>query len=127
MSPNPPCSSQLSGTRSRVHRDLLPDNEPIRYEFADRLAGVGIRDFIDFIRIKPDFTLAAPNDGCGKSLLGSKVDPTCSLESVIRVKRCRVRAEFIWPVRPTPNENSGNTSYKSIVDGFGDGRYLHLD
>lgn len=76
MSPNPPCSVQLSRARSRVHRDLLPDDKPIRYEFADRLAGVGIGDFVDFVRIKPDFALAAPNDGCGKSLLGSKVDPT---------------------------------------------------
>ena len=58
-----------------MHCDLLPDDEPIRYEFADRLAGVGIGDFVDFIRIKPDLTLAAPNDRCGKSLLSSKVDP----------------------------------------------------
>lgn len=75
MSPNSPRSCQFSGTRSRVHRDLFPNNEAIGHEFADCLAGVGIGDFVDFIRIKPDLALAAPNYGCGKSLLGSKVDP----------------------------------------------------
>ena len=90
MSPDPPCSGQLSSPRSRVHCDLLPDNKPIGYEFTDRLAGVGIRDFVNLVRIKPDLTLAAPNDGCGKSLLGSQVDPTRSMKSVIGLTKWKV-------------------------------------
>jgi hypothetical protein len=54
---------------------MFPDNKAIGHEFADRLAGIGIGNFADFVGIKPDLALATSNYGCGKSLLGSKVDP----------------------------------------------------
>jgi len=58
-----------------VHGDRLLDDESIRDELADSLAGVGIGDLVDFIGIQPDLVLAASQDGCGKSLLSSQVDP----------------------------------------------------
>lgn len=75
MSPDPSGSRQLSSSCSRVHRNLFPNDKAIRDEFADCLAGVCVGNFVDFIGIKPDFALAASNNGCSKSLLSSKVNP----------------------------------------------------
>ena len=58
-----------------MHSDRLANDETIRYELADGLAGVGVGDFVHFIWIEPDFALAAANDGSREALLGAEVDP----------------------------------------------------
>ena len=75
VSPNPSSSSQLPRTCTRVHSNLLANDETIGYELADSLAGVGVGDFVHFIRIEPDLALAAANDGRRKALLSAEIDP----------------------------------------------------
>ena len=75
MSPDPSRSSQLSGSRSRMHRHWLADDQAIRDQFADGLPRVGVGDFVDFIRVKPDLALATTNYRRGKALLGAEIDP----------------------------------------------------
>ena len=75
VSPNPSSSGQLPRTCTRVHSDLLANDQTIRHELADGLAGVGVGDFVHFIRIKPDLALAATNDGGRETLLSAEVDP----------------------------------------------------
>ena len=58
-----------------MHSDRLANDETIRHELADSLAGVGVGDFVHFIRIEPDFALAAANDGSREALLSAEVDP----------------------------------------------------
>lgn len=58
-----------------MHGDLLADDETIGHELANRLAGVGIGDFVHFIGIEPDLALAAANDGGREALLGAEIDP----------------------------------------------------
>lgn len=67
---------QLAGTASRVHSHGLSDDEAIGDQLADRLPGVGVRDFALLIGIQPDLALAAADDGRGEALLGSQVDPS---------------------------------------------------
>jgi len=57
-----------------VHCDGFADDEAIADELADGLAGVGVGDFVDFIGIKPDLTLATADHGSGEALLRSKID-----------------------------------------------------
>ena len=42
-----------------MHSDLFADDEAIGNELADGLAGIGVGDFVDFIRIQPDLALSA--------------------------------------------------------------------
>jgi hypothetical protein len=65
-----------------VHGNRLADDEAICDKFADGLAGVGIGDLVDFIRIEPDLALAAADNGCRQALLSSKVDPTDAISLV---------------------------------------------
>lgn len=58
-----------------MHSYGLADDEAIADEFADGLAGVGIGDLVDFVRIEPDLAFATADDGCRQALLSSKVDP----------------------------------------------------
>lgn len=58
-----------------MHGDGFADNEAIGNEFADGLAGVGIADFVDLVRIEPDLALSTANDRGGKALLSSEIDP----------------------------------------------------
>jgi len=58
-----------------VHGDRLSDDKAICNELADGLAGVGIGNFADLIRIEPDLALSASYDGCREALLGGEVDP----------------------------------------------------
>ena len=58
-----------------MHCDGLANDEAIADEFADSLARVGVRDFIDFVGIKPDLALATADYGSGEALLRSEVDP----------------------------------------------------
>jgi hypothetical protein len=80
MSADPPRRSQLSSSRSRVHGDGLADDEAIADKFADGLAGIGVRDFVDFIGIEPNFALAATDYGSSEALLRPEIDPVVSLE-----------------------------------------------
>lgn len=75
VSSNPPSRGQFSRTCTRVHGDLLADDEAVRHEFADCLAGVGVGDFVHFVGIEPDLALAAANDGGCEALLGTEIDP----------------------------------------------------
>ncbi len=71
MSPNPPRSRQFPSTSARVHGDLLADDEAIRDELADGLAGVGVGDFAGLIGIEPDLALSAADDGGREALLST--------------------------------------------------------
>lgn len=62
MSANPSSGSQFPGARTRMHSDLLADDEAIGHELADRLAGIGVGDFVHFIGVEPDLALAAASD-----------------------------------------------------------------
>ena len=75
MSANLSCSGQVSGAGTAVHGDRFLNDEAIGEEFSDGLAGVGIRDFVQLVGIKPDLALAAAGDGGGEPLLGSEVHP----------------------------------------------------
>ena len=59
-----------------MHCDLLANDETIGHELSDCLTGVGVGDFVHFVRIEPDLALAAANDGSGEALLGAEIDPT---------------------------------------------------
>ena len=65
-----------------MHRHRLSDDKAISNQFADRLTGVGIGDFVDFVRVQPDLALAAANDRGGQALLCSKVDPVVNSWSI---------------------------------------------
>lgn len=52
-----------------MHRNGLADDKAIADEFADGLAGIGVRDLVDFVRVEPDFALAAANNRGGQALL----------------------------------------------------------
>ena len=60
-----------------MHGNGLADDEAIGNELANRLAGVCVGDFVHLIGVEPDLTLAAPDDGGGKALLGTEIDPRC--------------------------------------------------
>ena len=75
MSSDSPRSCQLSSSRTRVHSDWLSDDEAIRNKLADSLAGVGVRDFVHFVRIEPNLALSAPHHGSSEAFLGTEVDP----------------------------------------------------
>ena len=60
-----------------MHCDGLADDETIADELADRLAGVGVGDFVDLVGVEPDLALAAANHGGGETLLCTEVDPRC--------------------------------------------------
>ena len=75
MPTNPSRRCQLSGTRAGVHSDWLANDEAIGDEFADGLAGIGVGDFVDFVRVEPDFALAAVGYGRRQALLRAEVHP----------------------------------------------------
>ena len=58
-----------------MHSNRLADDKAIADQFSDRLAGVGIGDFVDFVRVEPDLALAASHDRGSQTLLRAKVDP----------------------------------------------------
>lgn len=75
MPADPSRSSQFPSSSTRVHGDGFADDEAIGNEFADGLAGVCVRDFVDFVGIEPDLALAATYHGGGEALLSAEVDP----------------------------------------------------
>ena len=77
VSADSPRSVQFASTGARVHCDGLADDETIADELADRLAGVGVGDFVDLVGVEPDLALAAANHGGGETLLCTEVDPIC--------------------------------------------------
>ena len=64
---------ELSGTGSRVHGDLLADDEAIGDELADGLAGVGVGDLRGFVGVEPDLAFAAAGHGGGEAFLGAQI------------------------------------------------------
>lgn len=64
-----------------MHGDRLANDEAICDEFADCLAGVGVRDFADLVGIKPNLALSAAYNGRGKALLGGEIDPAVQVRS----------------------------------------------
>ena len=71
MSTNPSCGGQFSSTSTRVHSNLLADDEAIGNELADGLAGVGVGDLINFVGVEPDLAFAAADDGGREAFLGA--------------------------------------------------------
>ena len=45
-----------------MHGNRLADDKAIADEFSDVLTGIGIGDFVNFVRVEPDLTLAATDD-----------------------------------------------------------------
>ena len=54
-----------------MHGDLFADDEPIGDQFTDGLARVGVRDLVDFVRVKPDLALPAAGNGRREALLST--------------------------------------------------------
>jgi hypothetical protein len=54
-----------------MHSNLFADDKAIGNELADSLAGVGIRNLVDFVGIEPDLAFAAADDRGSKALLGA--------------------------------------------------------
>ena len=75
MSANTASSSQLSRTSARVNSDGFADDEAIGDKLADGLAGIGVGDLIDLVRVEPDLALAAVGHGRRKALLCAEIDP----------------------------------------------------
>lgn len=75
VSANSSGGGQLSGAGTGVHGDGLADDEAILNELADGLAGVGVGDLADFIRVEPDLALSAADNGRREALLRAEVDP----------------------------------------------------
>lgn len=86
MSANPPRSSQLPRPCARVHRNGLADDEAIGDELADRLAGIGVGNLVDFVRVEPDLAFAAAYNGGGEPLLGAEIDPVKEEERLAEVR-----------------------------------------
>jgi hypothetical protein len=72
---NPAGCGQLPRARARVHGDGLANDEAIGDEFADRLAAVGVGDFVHFVRVEPDLAFAAVGHGRRQALLRAEVHP----------------------------------------------------
>lgn len=58
-----------------MHGDGFADDEAIADELADGLARIGVRDFVNFIRVEPDLAFATANYGGSKALLCREVHP----------------------------------------------------
>ena len=69
-----------------MHGHGFLDDEAIGQHLADGLAGVGVGDFGDFVRVEPDFAFAAAGDAGGQALLRAEVDPV-SIGQCRRMKR----------------------------------------
>jgi hypothetical protein len=52
-----------------MHGDRFADDEAIADQFTDGLTGIGVGDFVDFIRVEPDLALATANYRGGEALL----------------------------------------------------------
>lgn len=83
MSANSSSGRQLTRTGARVHGDGLADDEAIGDELADRLAGVGVGDLVNFVGVQPDLALAAADYGRREALLRAEVDPVEALLSAL--------------------------------------------
>jgi hypothetical protein len=65
---------KVTGAGTGVDNSGLYDDTTVFNEFLDMRAGVGIPDLSLLSRVEPDFALANTGDGCGESLLRTKVD-----------------------------------------------------
>lgn len=67
-----------------MHSDGLANDEAIGNELADGLAGVGVGDLVDLIRVEPNLALATSNHGGGEALLSTEIDPKEEFSSALR-------------------------------------------
>ena len=58
-----------------MHSNGFANDEAIGDEFADSLAGIGVGDFVDFVRVEPDLALAAVGHRRREALLRAKIHP----------------------------------------------------
>lgn len=65
---------KVTGAGTGVDNSGLYDDTAIFDEFLNVRAGVGIPDLSLLSGVEPDFALANTGDGCGESLLRTKVD-----------------------------------------------------
>lgn len=65
-----------------MHGDWFSDNEAIGDELPNGLTGVGVGDFVDLVRVKPDLALTAAGYGRGETFLGAEIDPVSMTGSV---------------------------------------------
>ena len=71
---------QLSSPGSGVHRYGLLDDETVGHELSDGLPRIGIADFGDLVRIKPDPPFAATDHRGRETLLRTQVDPALAVQ-----------------------------------------------
>lgn len=115
LTADPASHVELAGPGAGVHGHGLADDKAILDELADRLAGVGVGDFVHLIRVEPDLALAAAHHGGGEALLGAKVDPVQSLSATYATEKRVAALERTFRVhRSRPSGTALN------ID-FGDG------
>ena len=95
VSANSSSCVQLAGAGSGVHGNRLANNKSIANQFSNCLSGVGIGDFVDFVRIEPDLALAAAHYGRSKALLSSEVGPKITDSSAF-IQSSSTRRRVIW-------------------------------
>lgn len=79
-----------------MHGDGLADDETIANEFADRLTGIGVGDFVNLVGVEPYLALATADHGGGEALLRPEVDPIDSRWLVLARKVGRTsRVEIV--------------------------------
>lgn len=76
-----------------MHGDGLANDEAIGNELAHRLAGVGVGNLVDFVRIEPDLTLATAGHRSRQALLRTEIDPDIGM---ICQQQLGVRVYFAW-------------------------------
>ena len=105
-----------------MHRHGLADDEAIRNELSDGLAGVSVGDLADLIGIEPDLALSTADNGGRQTLLGGEVDP------VVRRNQLQSIKHQDQLLRPTRGSGSGTRrALCSRVDSQRRAVCLHLD
>ena len=102
-----------------MHGNRLADDEAIGHEFADRLARVGIGDFVHFVRIQPDLAFAAAGDRGGEPFLGAKIDPSERISVSWMISHAVVDVDYVC-VNHNPLQDSSEV-ISSLIDAA---RYL---
>ena len=72
-----------------MHGNRFANDESIADQFSDRLPGVCVGDFIDFVGIEPNLALAAADDRRREALLSAEVGPTIAFVSAHALMKSR--------------------------------------
>lgn len=103
-----------------MHGDRLADDEAIGDKLADGLAGVGVGNLADLVRVEPDLAFAAVGDRGREALLSAEVYPdrrtplVFGRRSAGRCKElCRARSS-VGPGDPIPG--AANNCHRPAVD-----------